>query len=319
MRKLLSILVFTFFLNVQAQQVPMYTQYTFNKAGLNPAASGTDNSQVINYVFGLNRQWLGFENAPKTSFVNFSYTIKPPRSYRYWQNAGIYYDMEDAGLMGSSGIYGTYAFHMLVEKKTILSAGVFAGARLYNRNTFLFDVHDPAVQKSSDALWVYPDIIPGVRITSKKYFFGISLRQITINSLKNFSKRRIGSPSLLYPNIYVEYGKTIIIAEQALMMPSLAINVPILAPPSIDAGLMFYFANRVGIGASVRNTSFASGIFQIRFFQSMTAGFAYSYPINRSRFVPGASFEVMIGIIPTGMSSKLVGLSSVARCPTLSY
>jgi type IX secretion system PorP/SprF family membrane protein len=267
----------------------------------------------------MNRQWLGFENAPKTNFLNFSYTIRPPRGYKYWQNGGIYYDSEDAGLTGSSGIYGTYALHLLLHKTTTLSFGVFAGARLYNRSLFGFDANDPAVQKSVSSLWVYPDIIPGIRLTNRHYYFGMSMRQMTIGSLKGYKGRRIGSPSILNPNLFIEAGKTIEVAEQVLMMPSMAINIPLIAPPTLDATLMFYMANRVGLGAAIRNTNFISGIFQIRFLQNMTAGFAYSYPINRTRYVAGSSFEVMVGIIPTGMSNKLVGIGSIARCPNLSY
>src|SRR5687768_2358865 len=99
--------------SLTAQQTIMYTQYTFNKAGMNPAASGTDITQKYYYVFGLNRQWLAFENAPKSNFVNFSYTIRPPRAYKFWQNVGIYVDNEDAGLMGNMGGYLSYSVHTL--------------------------------------------------------------------------------------------------------------------------------------------------------------------------------------------------------------
>src|SRR5436190_7475909 len=121
---------------VHAQQTIMFTQYTFNKAGMNPAASGTDMNQKYNYVFGLNRQWIDFDNAPKTNFFNFSYTIRPPRGYKFWQNAGLYVDNEDAGLMTNGGVYLTYTIHTLIRKKTVLSFGLFAGARRYARSPF---------------------------------------------------------------------------------------------------------------------------------------------------------------------------------------
>lgn len=103
------------------------------------------------------------------------------------------------------------------------------------------------------------------------------------------------------------------------MMPSVALNTPILGLPIVDANLMFYFANRLGLGLGMRNTSFASGIFQIRFLKNMTAGFAYSYPVNLTRYAAKNSYEVMIGIIPFGMDTHLSGRHSIAKCPTLSY
>jgi type IX secretion system PorP/SprF family membrane protein len=304
---------------VQAQQTLMYTQYTFNKAGVNPAASGTDITQTYIYVFGLNRQWLAFDNAPKSNFVNFSYTIRPPRGYRFWQNVGVYADNDDAGLISNTGAYLSYTFHTLLRKKNILSIGVFAGARRYARSGFAFDANDPAIKNSRASLILYPDIIPGVRISNKKYFAGASIRQITINQLKDFKGHKIGGPSRLYPSVYLEYGRTTELGEQLLMMPSIALNAPLKGIPAVDANLMFYIANRVGLGASLKNLNFASGIFQIRFLKNVTAGFAYSYPINKVRLVAQTSYELMIGITPLGMNTKLVGVNSIVRCPTLTY
>jgi type IX secretion system PorP/SprF family membrane protein len=297
----------------------MYTQYTFNKAGMNPASAGTDINQKYYYAFGMNRQWVEFDNAPKTNFVNFSYTIRPPRSYRRWQNVGGYVDVEDSGLMTNSGVYAGYTLHTLLNKSTVLSVGVYAGVRRYSRSVSQFDNNDPAVAKNKSDLILYPDIIPGVRLATKKYFAGLSLRQITINKLQDFKGRKMGSPSKLDPTIYAEYGRMIELSQTLLMMPSVAANIPIIAPPVIDAALMFYFANRVGAGVGVRNASFANAILQIRLFESLTVGLAYSYPINNVRYGARNSYEIMVGIVPIGMNTKLVGRHSIAKCPTLAY
>jgi type IX secretion system PorP/SprF family membrane protein len=297
----------------------MFSQYTFNKAGMNPAASGTDIDKEYSYALGTNRQWIDFANAPKQSFFNLSYTIRPPRSYKRWQNAGIYIDTDDSGLIGSTGVYGNYTLHFLFRKKLIASVGVYVGARRFVRSQADFDNNDPAVFKTKSAVTLYPDIIPGFRLSDKKYFLGFSIRQITINKLQDFKGRKIGSPSKLQPSAYFEYGRMITLGDNLLMMPSVAVNTPFIAPPLIDANIMFYYANRVGLGAGVRNTSFLSGIFQIRFLENITAGFAYSYPINLTRFAAQNSYEIMIGVVPMGMDTKLTGRHSITKCPTLSY
>ncbi len=303
----------------KAQQTIMFTQYTFNKAGMNPAASGTDIEKEIYYSFGTNRQWSGMDNGPKQSFFNLSYTIRPPRSYKKWQNVGIYYDTDDSGLIGSIGFYGNYTIHYLIRKKLIASFGVYAGARRYARSISGFDSNDPAVKKNKDAVILYPDIIPGVRLTDKKYFLGLSVRQLTIYKLQDFKGRKIGSPSRLRPSVYFEYGRLVTLSDNLLMMPSIALNTPLISLPIVDANIMFYYANRIGLGAGIRNTSFLSGVLQIRFLENMTAGFAYSYPINNTRYVGGNSFELMVGVVPMGMSAKLTGRHSIAKCPVLSY
>jgi type IX secretion system PorP/SprF family membrane protein len=286
---------------------------------MNPAASGTDIEKEIYYCFGFNRQWAEIENSPRQAFFNLSYTIRPPRSYKRWQNVGIYFDTNDAGLLGSMGLYGSYTIHYLIRKRMIASFGVYAGIRQYTRSLGGFDPADPAIAKNRSSIFVYPDIIPGARLSDKTYYVGLSLRQISIYKLQDFKGRKIGSPSRLQPSAYFEYGRMITLSENILMMPSVALNTPILSLPSVDATLMFYFGNRVGLGAGIKNTSFVSGIFQIRFLENMTAGFAYSYPLNAMRYASKNSFELMVGVVPMGMNTPLTGRHSITRCPVLSY
>jgi type IX secretion system PorP/SprF family membrane protein len=302
-----------------AQQTIMYTQYTFNRAGMNPAASGTEINQKYYYAFGFRRQWTDFDNAPKQNFVNLSYTLRPPRSYRYWQNFSIYADNDDSGLMDNAGVYAGYAIHTLLRKKLVASVGLFGGIRKYNRSVAGFDVNDPVVQKNRSSILLYPDLIPGIRVSNAKFFAGASIRQLTITRLKDFKGRKIGGPSKLSPTIYVEYGKKIPVSDRLLIMPSVAVNMPLVSLPIADMNLMFYYANRIGGGISLRNASFASGILQIRFLENATVGFAYSYPVNATRYGAGHSYELMIGMVPAGMDTRLEGKHSVARCPSLSY
>jgi type IX secretion system PorP/SprF family membrane protein len=302
-----------------AQQTITYVQYTFNKAGMNPAASGSDIRQEYYYAFGINRQWLGFDNAPKQHFVNFSYTIRPPRSYRYWQNAGVYFENDDSGLLGYTGAYGNYTLHFLLKKKLVCSFGVYAGVRRFARSTQGFDNNDPAVRNSRASVLLYPDIIPGFRLSDNRFFLDLSVRQISVTNLRQFNGDRIGLNSKLPPSVFFAYGKKIPVNDHLLMIPSLAVNMPVISLPSADLTLMFYYFNRIGAGLAVRNTSFASAILQIRFLGNLTAGFAYSYPLNNTRFAAPNSFEFMMGMVPFGMSEKFTAKHSVSRCPNLSY
>lgn len=303
----------------KAQQPIMYSQYIFNKAGMNPAASGTDINQKYLYTFGLNKQWIGFSNPPVQSFLNFSYTIRQPRSYRHWQNVGVYADNDQSGLFANEGIYANYTFHLLLRRDHIISFGVYAGIRKYTRAFYGFDPNDPAVYKTAESLFLYPDIIPGIRYASKTFFMDASIRQISVFKLQDFKGRKIGSPSRLQPSLFFDYGKKIPLWDKLLLMPSFALNLPIFSLPVLDVNAMFYYANRVGAGLGLRNTSFVSGFLQIRILQNLTAGFSYSYPINQSRYAAPNSFEVMVGVTPMGMNSRIIGRHSVAKCPVLDF
>jgi type IX secretion system PorP/SprF family membrane protein len=303
---------------LKSQQTVMYSQYTFNKGGMNPAASGTEINRKYAFVMGISRPWTEIDNPPRQNFLNFSYTLRQPRSLSFWQNFSGYLETDEGGLMGSNNVYLGYTVHMLLRKKITFSAGIYAGLRNFRRSIGFLDPNDPAVQRSASLL-LYPDIIPGIRISDKRFFFDVCVKQITITQLKDFMGEKIGSPSKLNPTIYADFGRKLAIVENLLMMPSVALNIPIVGPPLVDGTLMFYYMNRVGAGLGLRNISFATGIFQIRFLENITAGFAYSYPVNSTRFAQGHTYELMIGVIPTGMDIKVTGKHSVAKCPTLEF
>ena len=56
------------FLQVEAQQLPQFTQYMFNTISINPAYAG---SRETLSVVGLHRsQWVGLAGAPTTSTLS---------------------------------------------------------------------------------------------------------------------------------------------------------------------------------------------------------------------------------------------------------
>lgn len=303
----------------EAQQTIIYTQYAFNKAGVNPAASGTDINQKFNYVFGVNRQWVGFDNAPKQNFANFSMTIRPPRSYHYWQNVGVYLDTEENGPFSNNGVYANYTIHLLLKKKLVASFGVYAGVRNYNLSPIAIDKRDPIMEKSNFRTLVYPDIIPGFRLNNQKFFIDLALRQITVYKLQDFQGNKISGTSKLKPTLFFAYGRKIPLNDIFVLMPSVALNATILHYPAVDVNAMVYYINRMGGGIALRNLSILSFIYQVRIFKNLSVGVSYGTSLNSVRYVAPSSFEIMIGITPTGLDDKSTGKHSIARCPGLDF
>jgi type IX secretion system PorP/SprF family membrane protein len=303
----------------RAQQTMIYTQYLFNKAGANPAASGIEINQKYNYTAGINRQWVGFDNAPKQNFVNVSLTLRPPRAYRLWQNVGVYADSEENGLTSNNGIYGSYTLHLLVKRKWVFSAGAFVGLRSFFVTSGVLDKMDPINGTASLRAYMYPDIIPGIRLSKKRFFLDLSARNLSITRMKDFNGNRIGGPSKLKPTLFAGVGRKIPLGESFLFIPAVAVNMSMIHIPAVDLNMMFYYNNLMGAGVALRNASFMSIIYQVRLFENLTVGLAYSYSINAMRYAAPNSFEVMLGATPSGLMDKLGGRHSVARCPTLDF
>lgn len=319
MKQRITYLCLLLSLITRAQQTMLYTQYLFNKAGVNPAAAGADINQKYNYVLGINRQWVGFENAPRENFVNFSMTIRPPRSYHMWQNVGVYIDNQESGILNSNGFYANYTVHLLITKKWVASVGVYVGLRTFFISPGDLDRNDPINQTSTFKTLMYPDIMPGFRLSNKKLFFDVSARQLSITRLKDFNGHRIGSPSTLNPTLFADIGTRIPLSDVFMVMPSAAINAAVIGIPTVDVNVMAYYMSTFGAGLALRNANFLSIICQLKILKNFSAGLAYSYSLNAARYAAPNSFEIMIGVTPFGMDDKPSGKHSIAKCPALDF
>jgi type IX secretion system PorP/SprF family membrane protein len=56
--------------NLDAQQLPIYSQYIFNKYLINPAVAGSDGYTSINLT--TRQQWTGYQGAPQTYSLSFN-------------------------------------------------------------------------------------------------------------------------------------------------------------------------------------------------------------------------------------------------------
>lgn len=76
MKKTLYILIFLYFCFLESvgQQLPIYRQYFFNPAVMNPAYNGIDNYTELNLFY--RQQWLGVQDAPRSYGFNFQYPTR---------------------------------------------------------------------------------------------------------------------------------------------------------------------------------------------------------------------------------------------------
>ena len=84
MRKILSISFIALGFQLVAQQIPQYSQFHRNQFMANPAAAGI--YDFIDVTLAGRWQWLGVEDAPRTSYLAFSVPLNfKPKYY----NPGI--------------------------------------------------------------------------------------------------------------------------------------------------------------------------------------------------------------------------------------
>ncbi|MGZ4043158.1 MAG: PorP/SprF family type IX secretion system membrane protein, partial [Bacteroidia bacterium] len=290
---ILSLLIF----RMGAQQFPQYKQFIFNKIGYSPAASGTSVNAPFELIGGARTQWLGVNNNPKSQFISFNYNFVPQRSYSHWHNVGMYIDQDQNGLFVKNDVWLSYTFHLLLSKKAVLSVGIFAGIKQFKISTGLLDRNDPAVIKSSSSVLAYPDIVPGIRYTSKKFFADLSLQQITMYSQKGFGGQ-IGTPSRLMPHYNLSVGKKAPYNDYNTIVLAMNLRGSVTALPSVEFNFMNYYDKRFGFGASLRGRNFLCAIAQFRLLRNFNAGIAYDFSLNRMLPAAPHTVEVMLSISP---------------------
>ncbi len=302
-----------------AQQTPQFTQFTFNKSGYNPAASGSNINAGYEIISGTRQQWVGFEGAPKTSFFSGNYTFKPERSYKRWHNAGLYVSQDVMGVFSTTSLHGSYTLHLPVLKQYVLSFGIYAGIKQFGFGKGTVDRNDPIYAKSSQLFLAYPDFIPGMRFKNRKFIVDVS-----VFNLYKFRRaqgdKQIGNKSILVPQLYVSYTRKITLENQVVIVPSVNLHSGFTSIPSAEFNLMAYFVKRVGIGASIRNLNFISGVLHLRLKKNITVGLAYDYSLNRISATAPHSYEIMFGITPL-FQELLDGKPKrgIAKCPILDF
>ena len=70
---IVAILFLIFTAGIKAQQLPLYSQYMFNKFLINPAVAGSDGYSSFNLT--AREQWIGIDNSPKTHSLSYQTRI----------------------------------------------------------------------------------------------------------------------------------------------------------------------------------------------------------------------------------------------------
>jgi hypothetical protein len=179
----------------------------------------------------------------------------------------------------------------------VMSAGLFAGIKYFKLTTSNLDKNDPAVAKSSSPIIGYPDLVPGLRISSKKFFADLSFQQVSIFKQKGIGGQ-IGSPSRLFPHYNFSIGKKGAFNDYNTVMLAMNIRGSITGLPSFEINAMNYYDKRFAYGASIRSRNFLCAIVQFRLLHNLNVGLAYDLSINKMLYAAPHTAEIMISVSP---------------------
>ena len=299
-----------------AQQLPLYSQYLYNKFLINPAHAGSDG--YTSYNITAREQWVGYSGAPRTFSLSFQ-TRLLKRSYRLNRNIfdktvyrpktigkvglGGYIFNDRNGLVQRTGFQATYSYHSWVRDYTQLSMGLALTGYLFKVN-----VNEESFWESSEPLLnsdlrrgiFVPDVDFGIYLLNPRYDIGFSAQQLLGASAK------IGNSA--YNNYWMDrhfylFGSyNFYTGIKTELQPSLLLKMSQQLRPQADIGFNYSYdqtiwagiAYRTG-GAIITNIRFKFNTNRINM-SSMFVGYAFDFTLNKIQRVTYGTHEITMAL-----------------------
>ena len=181
-------------ISLNAQQVPMYSQYVMNGFLINPSYAGNDGYTTLNLT--AREQWIGFPSSPSTYAVSFqtrllrnSYiqksttvrkdNVMPTRESRVGLGGYIFNDQN--GIIRRTGFELAYAYHIEIDRyASQLSFGLASTVYQFAIDldgAVVADIDDEFLNNYDRVVFI-PDFNFGVSYTTQKFYLGFSATQL---------------------------------------------------------------------------------------------------------------------------------------------
>ncbi len=327
MKKLLAFAAIGFVMNANAQLRPHYTQYILNNYIVNPAVAGIEN--YVDVKISHRHQWVGLDGAPVTTYVTvhgpwrksnyeretnttFHAPGQNPRGKAYWEDytaaephhgLGFTLMNDKTGPLSRFSVGGTYAYHMGLNGRTSLSAGITAGVQNMTLNAskldWVYTTSDPAVAGGDYLNKLRPDVSAGLWLYSADYFVGLAAQNIIPSKLAfvDDSDTLKLDRGKLVPHMFLSAGYRMFLSDDLTFLPSATVRYISPMPIGVDVNAKFQYQDFLWAGASYRLKEGFSGMVGINVNSSFNVGYAYDYTTSRLNTVSKGTHEIIVGFL----------------------
>lgn len=270
-----------------AQQDPTFTQYMYNRFGLNPAAAGYAGAWQIVGVGRL--QWIGIDGHPSTFMLNAHTPVSFLRG-----GVGLQLMGDQIGPFRTTDIKLAYAFRIPIGTAgSALQIGVAGGVLSKSLDGAALrpeQIPDPALFNRMATL-LLPDIAAGIYFTlpEDRFYIGVASTHLTEPSLKEFTST---GRSRIPRHIYATSGYTLNLSETVRLIPSVFFKTA-GSQLSVDANLSLS-VEPVVIGASYRLQDAASLLVGLQATEALFVGYSYDYVLSRLGAFTSGSHELVV-------------------------
>ncbi|MFD2514323.1 type IX secretion system membrane protein PorP/SprF [Pontibacter locisalis] len=313
---LLSLVFIT--LSVRSQQLPQHTLYVQNNFLLNPAVAGIEN--YIDLRAGYRTQWVGMEGAPTSFYASFHTSLNKndrntkrlsmrnngsnPGSGANTNNRfyikphhglGAVAQVDKAGLLKTSSLSLSYAYHLPLTSRINLAGGLLAGIKQYRLNVDALDLVTPndPFEASDFSNMNKADLGVGLWLYSNSFFLGVSGMQL----LRSNSNSAEGGPyATLQKHYFATSGIKIKASSELALTPSLMVKMAESGVVMVDGNAKLTYNDRFWTGISYRHNDAFAGAVGIYINHMLDVSYSYDVTTSAINTVSANTHEVVIGL-----------------------
>lgn len=276
--------------SISAQQVPLYSQYYFNKMLFNPAYTGGENT-FESYLVGR-RQWTGL-NGYETKSFSMSGT---PEGRNI--GLGVYYVNDVNSILNTNSVYGNYAYNLKLSDNNSLTFGLSLGvidSRYDLSNVVVGNQDDPVLRLLNARGGAVMDGSIGAVANFGDFHIGGSVLQL-FNSTENFIDEVGNQIGLQYkPHYILSTGYAIPIGDDMHLEPMLMYRGVNNAPGQFDVNLMFDWDDKGWLGMAYRDDYALTFMAGLELANRVRVGYNYDLSVGEYSSALGGSHEFMLG------------------------
>jgi type IX secretion system PorP/SprF family membrane protein len=291
------------------QQLPLYSQYLYNKFLINPAVAGSDGYSSFNVT--AREQWVGYSGAPRT--FSFSGQARVLKRGHVLKNRGTdrtvfkpqtdgrvgfggYVFSDRNGLIRRTGFQASYAYHMWVERNTQVSMGLaFTGYhfKIAEDEIRFEDPNDPWLNNDLRRGIFVPDADFGIYVLNPAFSFGISTQQLFGAAAKIGSE---GYRNFRMDRHYYVFGTySFYPANKMELQPSVLVMMSEQLKPMADIGMTFVLDNKLWTGLSYRTSKAIIANFGVNY-SNMYFGYAFDFTLQEIQRVTYGTHELTFAV-----------------------
>jgi type IX secretion system PorP/SprF family membrane protein len=271
---------------ISAQQLPMYSQYMFNRMLINPAVTGSEENLPIQLA--VREQWVGFEDAPSTQTISAHYCLQ-----NYNMGVGGILFVDRFGHERKLGIQLNYSYILQIFEDTKLAFGLSFQAFQYQldyTNLVSLDELDPNLYGTRESKFV-PESDFGVYMYHDNYFAGISANQMIGLPIKIAGEDVRMTRLVRHFNLMGGYKFEL--NPEFELEPSTLVKSSFKAPTQLDLNVRCIYQQNYWLGLSYRTAGDLVALMGLKF-KEFDFGIAIDFATSDIAAYQSGSYEMML-------------------------